>query len=311
MALALCGLILGSFPSFLQPLLQGLVSGLSGNAAYQLQLSLFHGVTVELALSLATILVAALLVWVKLNAYAFQSRPARSSLPTESVVNAVLDIAQFQFRFIQSGYLRRYFLWVLITTMAFVTWIFIRSEGLLPTVTLGDVSPYGVTLSVVLIAASICACRSRTILLSVACLGIIGAVIALFFLLFGAPDLAITQFVVEALTVILLVLLLNKLPDFTERSSKWAEYRDITVSILFGTMMGLFVLWSGEIQIGPSLAAWFVESSIPLGFGRNVTNVIIVDFRALDTLGEITVLAVAGIGVFALLDPRSRTKERL
>jgi multicomponent Na+:H+ antiporter subunit A len=64
-----------------------------------------------------------------------------------------------------------------------------------------------------------------------------------------------------------------------------------------------------RVQLHPSIAEYFIENSVPLAHGRNIVNVIIVDFRALDTLGEITVLAVAGIGVFGLLKLRRRKEQ--
>jgi multicomponent Na+:H+ antiporter subunit A len=133
--------------------------------------------------------------------------------------------------------------------------------------------------------------------------------VALTFLVYGAPDLAMTQFMTETLTVILFVFVFYHLPRFGRLSSRLARWRDLAIAAAFGTMMTALVLAATAIPLDSSLQEFYAQNSRPLGHGRNVVNVILVDFRALDTLGEITVLSVAAIGVFALLRLRPR-KDR-
>jgi multicomponent Na+:H+ antiporter subunit A len=114
-----------------------------------------------------------------------------------------------------------------------------------------------------------------------------------------------TQFCIETLSIILFVLVLHKLPHFALLSSTASRLRDLVVALGIGTVM-TWLVWRAISQpLVPSLSTWFLEQSLPAGHGRNVVNVILVDFRALDTLGEITVLAVAALGVYAMLKPRS------
>jgi len=88
-------------------------------------------------------------------------------------------------------------------------------------------------------------------------------------------------------------------------SEKVARWRDAALAIAVGAVVTVLVL-VGTPENYPPISAYFVEHSVPRGHGRNVVNVILVDFRGLDTLGEITVLAVAGLGVYALLKLRRR-----
>jgi len=148
--------------------------------------------------------------------------------------------------------------------------------------------------------------RSR--LATVATLGVTGVAIALLFVLFSAPDLAMTQMVVEALSVILLVLVFYHLPRVAQRSGRAYRLRDLTVALVVGALMGILVLAVAGIESGKELSDYFLAESWPAAQGRNVVNVILVDFRAMDTLGEITVLAVAGLGIYALLRLRSRRR---
>jgi multicomponent K+:H+ antiporter subunit A len=136
-----------------------------------------------------------------------------------------------------------------------------------------------------------------------------GLVTSLTFAWFSAPDLALTQFAVEIVTTVLLLLGLRWLPRriaYDERRRQRVEARarrarDFVVAVVVG--VGIAML-SHSIMTRPSpdgLASYFLEHSVPEGKGHNVVNVIIVDFRALDTLGEITVLCVVALTVFAML----------
>jgi multicomponent Na+:H+ antiporter subunit A len=146
-------------------------------------------------------------------------------------------------------------------------------------------------------------------LASVAALGSMGAAIAVLFMLFSAPDLAMTQMVVEILTVVLLVLVFYHLPAMVRRSGAAARSRDLLLAIGFGTLMSVLVLAVAAMNPAKDVSEYFLAASYPAAQGRNIVNVILVDFRALDTLGEIVVLAVAGLGVFALLRLRPTRRE--
>jgi multicomponent Na+:H+ antiporter subunit A len=165
---------------------------------------------------------------------------------------------------------------------------------------IGDVQFHeGVLAGVILVSIAV-AVRSRSGLTAVAALGVIGIGMALIFVLFGAPDLAITQVVVDMLTVILLVLVLYRLPEVSRLTKPPGRFRDLMVAGSAGVVIALLVLVTAAIEHPASAARYFIENSVPAGGGRNVVNVILVDFRVLDTLGEITVLAVAAVGVYSL-----------
>ena len=131
----------------------------------------------------------------------------------------------------------------------------------------------------------------------------VGLVVALVFVKFSAPDLALTQLSVEVVTIILLLLALYFLPpESPAESSKSRRWRDGAIAALAGggaTLLAWAVLTRPAAD---SLADWFIANSVPGGGGANVVNVILVDFRSFDTLGEITVLAIAALGIFALLE---------
>ena len=146
--------------------------------------------------------------------------------------------------------------------------------------------------------------RSVTPMQGVIYLGLVGYALALVFAYLGAPDLSITQFCVESLTVIVFVALLKNLPKAPmSPSPMWV----LLISALGGIVMG-YLSWVGATQRVPSLISdYYWANSWTQAFGKNVVNVTLVDFRALDTLGEISVVVIASIGVFLL---RQRQKLR-
>jgi multicomponent Na+:H+ antiporter subunit A len=141
--------------------------------------------------------------------------------------------------------------------------------------------------------------RSR--LAGVASLGVTGLAIALLFVAYGAPDLAMTQIAVESLSVILLALVFAGLAPVVRRSGPAGRLRDAVVATAAGAVAAVTVVVTAGVRLDAEVARYYLESSVPLAYGRNVVNVILVDFRALDTMGEIVVVAVAGLGVAALL----------
>lgn len=157
----------------------------------------------------------------------------------------------------------------------------------------------GLAAAVVVAAGLVVIARSR--LAAVAALGVVGFAVALLFLYYSAPDLAMTQFVVETLTVVLVVLAFRRLPRFRRISSRATRWRDALLATAAGALMSGLVILATRVQLAGRISEYFAEESVPRGFGRNVVNVILVDFRALDTLGEITVLVVACLGAYALL----------
>lgn len=132
-------------------------------------------------------------------------------------------------------------------------------------------------------------------------IGVVGLVVALTFVKFSAPDLALTQLSVEIVTIVLLLLALYFLPQHAAREQNRARlWRDGAIALLAGGGTAALA-WAVLTRPYDTIAGYFLENSVPGGGGSNVVNVILVDFRGYDTLGEITVLALAGLGIVAML----------
>lgn len=139
-------------------------------------------------------------------------------------------------------------------------------------------------------------------LLAVILIGIVGLIVSLTFIRFSAPDLALTQLSVEVVTIVLMLLALYYLPQSTPReSSRLRISRDIVLALGIGLAMA-FVTFALLTSSFSTISDFYLQQSVPGGGGSNVVNVILVDFRGFDTLGEIAVLAMAALGAHALLD---------
>jgi Multisubunit Na+/H+ antiporter, MnhB subunit len=161
-----------------------------------------------------------------------------------------------------------------------------------------------------IMAGAVFACLTSSRFTAILALGVVGIGIAMLYFMFSAPDLAMTQVLVETLTLVLFVLAFYRLPVFGNYSKKAVKVRDAIVAAVFGTVMAMVVLVEQSSRAADNDVSRFMsENSLTLANGRNVVNVILVDFRALDTLGEITVLAIAALGVFAMMRLRPGSKK--
>ena len=152
---------------------------------------------------------------------------------------------------------------------------------------------------------------ANTRLFAILALGVQGFAVALIYLLFGAPDLSFTQFMVETLSVVILALVMTRL-HLDRRDTREFEdlLRDGGIALLCGLGLTTVLFAVLEGSFDPRLSDFFNANSAPLAHGRNVVNVVIVDFRGLDTLGEISVVMTAGIAILALIRSGRRRAEQ-
>lgn len=159
-----------------------------------------------------------------------------------------------------------------------------------------------VVLAAIMVAGALATLRVRSRLGVAAALGSVGMSMAVLFVSLRAPDLALTQLVVESIALVLFVLVFSHLPALSDRGpAGWKRGVSAAVAATFGALMATFTVIFSTNRPFPSISPYFLEKSLPLGGGRNVVNVILVDFRGLDTLGEITVLAIGALAVVALM----------
>ncbi len=313
--LAILGLLMGLCPN-------ALIGGLLDRSALSilseemgLVIKLWHGFNFVLLLSLVTLLLGFLFYALRGKylpaAQKVQLSPiAKPSAWYEAGLNGMLSLAGLQTRILQNGYLRYYIITILVTTMALALYPLFGAGT--PAVHWADfsITLYEAAILLVMAISTFMVITSDSRLKAIVAIGVVGFMMGINFIIHSAPDLALTTFAIETLTVILFVLVLYKLPKFIRLSGTANRVRDALIATAVGVFMTLMVLHVTAGDLASELKTYFAANSLPLGKGRNVVNVILVDFRAIDTLGEITVLAVAAIGVFALLKLRLDRKEK-
>jgi multicomponent Na+:H+ antiporter subunit A len=301
--LAAAGVVLGLFPALAADAVVGPATSAVLGRRVHVELSLWHGAGPLAALAALTIAggVAVAVGRRRLRDAAAPLAPLAARGPEAWYATAIAGLnagACTVTGWLQSGHLRRYLLVTMATLLALAARPLIAAAAL---PRWSAVAPHELVIAALILLGALTAVRARSRLVAVVALGVVGFGVALVYLLFGAPDLAVTQLIVETLLVVLFVLVLGRLPPFRLRSSASTRVRDAAVSLGVGAAVTTLVLAATAAAPPRPLTAYFARESVPGGHGRNVVNVVLVDFRALDTLGEITVLAAAGVGVYGLL----------
>lgn len=299
-------LLVGMLPAYtVAPLLAVAAKASLGGVLPEYSLAIWHGFNLPLAMSCVA-LVGGILVYVgrqPLFRWYAGLPEVDARMIFERQVQNLVRLATWLTGRLENGSLQRYLSFLLIAALVLVA----SALAPLPQLTGSrGLSPLDgiTTLGLLVLAASglLTAVFHRQRLVALLILGVGGMLVALAFARFSAPDLALTQLVVEVVTIILLMLALFYLPSRTpSESSSLRGLRDVVVAGGCGVMVALLVY---VVLTRPyaGLAPFFLANSVSGGGGTNVVNVILVDFRGFDTLGEITVLAIAAVGILAMLD---------
>jgi len=312
LTLGVLSLVFGFMPGLLDYFMAAVTQASWGvDLETKVHLAIWHG-EVNLALILSVITFAGGLAVVYYRNFIYYLRdemggmvralgPARGY---DIVFDSVVRFSKWQTKMFQTGYYRQYVLVFFSGVTALVVlamWKLGFSYWPSEDMDLAPVPFYEFFLVGIMIFSVLLTITTHNRWTAIVALGVVGFGVAIIFVLYGAPDLAITQLLVETLTLILLTVVIFRLPEFKNLSPKRLRWRDAVISFAFGLVMTMLVLMANVIDLEPTISTYFADNSYDKAYGHNVVNVILVDFRALDTLGEITVLAVAAMGVWALL----------
>ncbi len=279
-----------------------------GHDASPVALSLFHGLNLPLLLSIVTLTVGVGCYLARNTLARLVSRGMHSwPLPLESIYQGALHgiqtIGTWQTRWLQNGSLHRYLFVVLAVFVGLSAWALGAGGqwpalGRMPALALREWLLVGLEA-----AAVVAVVVTRKRLVAISSLGVVGAGLALIFLVFGAPDVALTQLMVETLTVIIVAVILLRLPDLRSREcgDRPVRIADGLLALAAGTVVAVMLINATALPLDRGVTVFYEQQSLVAAHGRNIVNVILVDFRALDTLGEITVVALAGLSAFALI----------
>ena len=315
--LGAAGLVVGVLPFLADPLVQAYASSYDAEGGKVEHLALWHGLTPVLALSVLTLLLGAALFVLREPVRTLQRSASRvlSVLDADRGYEATLSgldrAAQRTTGLTQTGSLPVYLGTVLMTLVLLPGVAFLAGTRLDGDLTAWD-RPLQVVVAVVIAVAAVATARAHRRFTAVLTLGAVGYGIAVMFVLQGGPDLALTQFLVETLTLVLFVFVLRRLPaNFDRHSARLSQGLRLAVALCVGVVVTVAVLVAGQARTAPPASQAYLDRSLPEGGGSNVVNVVLVDFRGFDTLGEITVLTVAAMGVasLVLIGRRRRASE--
>jgi len=305
------GLLLGILPrlvdkSFVAPA----VAAIKGVPTTEVKLALWHGFNLPLLLSGLTVaagigvFLARRRFWAAGDRVLSALRPRGAEAAYEKIFDGTMRLSKWQTAKLQTGRLHDYVFFIAGSATLLIGWALFRFTEGFPTVAAADFDPWIAALVLMMGAAAFMAVISDRYFLILGALGSIGFGIALLFAYYGAPDLAITQLMVEALTVVLFMFVIYGLPSIRRFSGRWTVGRDAVLAGVFGTIVGLLAWLAVDLHFGEPISDTLAAMSYPEAKGKNIVNVILVDFRALDTFGEITVVASAALGIAALMSSR-------
>ncbi|WP_142849647.1 putative monovalent cation/H+ antiporter subunit A [Telmatospirillum sp. J64-1] len=311
--LATMGLLFGLAPAGIgSGLLEPAVAGVLARPV-PVSLSLWHGINVPLILSLITFGLGIVLflgvVRLRNGLNALVAVLPNGDNSYDKTLVGLKSLAWWQTRVLQNGSLPVY----LLTTFGVLgvavggTMLFKGGFTIPQNVLTPALHEWGLVVLIMIAVLVTVTAKSR--LAAICSLGVIGVGVALLFLIFGAADVAMTQLMVETLLVIIVTVIFLKLPR-VENVPPLTRRRGIVnavISIGSGVVISALVLAVVAGDMNRYLSDFFERTAYPGGHGQNIVNVILVDFRAVDTLGEIVVVAMAGLAAFALI--RSRRKN--
>jgi multicomponent Na+:H+ antiporter subunit A len=300
--LGLAGLVMGLLPNlgerWLAPHANTYPTGAPGH------LVLWAGFTPILLLSLAVLAIGLLLFHFRDRVSQAQERAPHvpeANFLYERSMRLLDNLAAHVTAFTQRGSLPGYLGSILV--------VFVVAVGVL--FVIGDVKPHTVrffevpaqaVIGLIIVVAAVLATRARRRLKAVVLVGVTGYGVAAFFGLHGAPDVALTQVLVETVSLVVFILICRRLPAFFSerplRSTRWVR---LTIAVLAGMTMSALALIAPAARIHEPVSAVYAEGAYEFGSGKNIVNVTLVDIRAWDTMGEISVLLVAATGVASMI----------
>ncbi|MGJ8730386.1 Na+/H+ antiporter subunit A [Listeria aquatica] len=318
--LALFVVGVGLFPNLiaaplLEPAVKAILPTLSHASSFHIHISFWHGFTPALLMTIGVIVFGILLYKTQRSWKPFISSKVPKALRIgKAYDNGMFYLEQGSYRltmYVMTGWLRTYLNYMLFAFIVLVLGTLFITDSLnfdfanLTQITLVD----GV-LAAVIFVTLIGIVFSRSRITSIILLGAMGYTISIFFVIASAPDLALTQLVIETISVVLYLLVFYHLPQFSNIEEKPKLFSTKTLlSIGVGVTVTLIALSAYDTTFYDSISKYYIDNVYKEAAGKNIVNVILVDFRGFDTLFETAVLAIASIGIFGMIKLRL-TKRR-
>lgn len=275
-----------------------------GNGAPE-AVKLWSGINLPLILSLFTLASGVVLYRFYPALFRFLVR-LTGALPNgpelyNRALSSVIRFSNWQTSVLQHGQLSGYVLQFFVVLAAILVFG-VYATSALPVLSF-DAEFYEFAIGVLMVCCAAIIIVSPSRLTSIATLGMIGFLTTLIFMIYSAPDVSKTQLLVETLSVVFIAIVMRRLPLLTDvpQNSGRRKVVQASVAATIGFCMALLMLMITSDPLDQSLPQYFSDYSVPFAHGRNVVNVILVDFRAFDTLGEVVVVVVAAIAAIGVI----------
>lgn len=314
--LALLGLALGLFPAFAGEYLVSSAVNFMSSEQVSVDLKIWHGFNTVLILSLLTLAIGTILFFVYKPAIAKEALLVRfNPISPQNIFRNLwgkfFDLSEWYTDIMHNGFLRSYLIKIIIFAEVLLAYqLLIGGPIYIDYTKLSPVGIYEAGNVLVLIAAVILTVTTSSRLTAVVGTSVIGYAICLMFVYYSAPDLAMTQFTIDTLTVVLFVFVLFNLPSFLNVANRMVIIRDVIVALLFGLLLSLIAIKVLQVPTTIEISDFYGQFAYTMAKGKNVVNVILVDFRGFDTMFEIIVLSISALGVYSLIKLRLKSSEK-
>lgn len=310
--LACLGILFGCFPALPGSTVLKAATESITIAGTDSTLKIWHGFNIVLLLSAVTIGAGTLLYLSKKPGSG--KSPAGMLLPETlffGLTGSVKKLSTWYTNVLHNGLLRSYLLRIIVFSVLLLAYRVIRGGPFkIDLANISTISIYEIVVAGILIGAVYMTVTSSSRLTAVVGTSVIGYCICLMFVFYSAPDLAMTQFTIDTLTLVLFVFVLFRLPPFLNFANNNVRIRDGAVAASFGILIAIIALQAMDQPINTEVSKFYADNAYVLAKGKNVVNVILVDFRGFDTMFEIVVLSIAALGVFSLINLRLKSSEK-
>ncbi|MCA1021461.1 Na+/H+ antiporter subunit A [Halobacillus litoralis] len=300
-------IIIGLFPFLVNgSFIAHAADAVKGTALDEKHITFWHGIIPPFVMSLTVVVFGAILaisrkVWTPV----YNFLPGRLSL--NKFYDGLVDRTERYSGVITKGYMNgslgRY-VRLILAAILIVSFAFMAVTGgfTVDTSNLSRITAPEIAVAVTMVLAAVGTALTNNRIAAILILGVVGYGLSMLFVLYRAPDLALTQLIVETVTVALFLLVFYHLPKLRKKDQPVStQVLNVIISVGFGALMTMVAISAHSSKWFDSIAEYFVKNSYKLGGGDNIVNVILVDFRGLDTLFEIVVLGIAAMAIFGLI----------
>ncbi|QNR07411.1 Na+/H+ antiporter subunit A [Macrococcoides canis] len=306
-------LVISVLPDMFRPLLQSATSAIVNDSVTLKHIHHFHGVNTPLLITMAIIIIGSVLLffiskWQKI----YQLWPEHVKLNT--LYNIVLDQSQklsyeVNRRLVYHS-IRFSIVSIFSTLLLMSVYVFLKTDLSIYFESVANIRLYELILVLIIVIATLMILKAQSRLFSIIMLSAIGYSIALLFVFFKAPDLALTQLSIETISTALFLMCFYHMPKkYRHAEEKKFKITNVVIAITTGTIVSLIALVAYSNKHFTSISEYYIKNVYDLAAGKNMVNVILVDFRGFDTLFESSVLAIAGIGIYTLIRLRKTRGE--